>query len=44
MYTDHSPEPRLTNCVLVIEESDHDVEEVIETAQGKKIQLRFAVR
>lgn len=35
MYGDFSPEPRLTDRVLVIEESDFNADEVIETARDE---------
>jgi hypothetical protein len=35
MYGDYSPEPRLTDRVLVVEENDFDADEVIEIARAE---------
>lgn len=35
MYGDHSPEPRLTDRVLVLEDGDTDADEVIEVARSE---------
>ncbi len=35
MYSDHSPEPRLTPRVLVLEEGDLDTEKIIEMAHNE---------
>lgn len=35
MYGDHSPEPRLTDRVLVVEEGDCDAEEIMDAARDE---------